>query len=71
MPSCFCPCHVGSFVHYAPDLRDPIAAVTACRKCLNGHTVALVSEWPIVETPNPMVLPWVDPEPQADGEQGG
>lgn len=66
MPACFCDCHVGSAIHYAPDVRDPIAAVTACSRCLNKHCPALVSEWPIIPPPNPVLLPpWTD---QADGE---
>lgn len=67
MPACYCRCHVGSMIHYAPDVRDPIAAVTACPACLNAHTPALVSEWPIVPAPNPLLLPPC-PDPQADGE---
>lgn len=72
---CWCACHHGSVVDLSPDLRDPIAAVTACRTCLNSHCIALISEWPIIPEPNPLVLnplvEWVDPDVPEDGSPTG
>lgn len=72
MPSyCHCRCHQGSVLAYAVDTRDPVEAVTACQACLNQHVPALTcAEWPIIPKPNPLLLPWVDTYPQADGGEG-
>ncbi len=63
---CECPCHIGSVLalHIAPLLSDPIAAATACAKCLPAHCPALLD---MPDTP-PKYRPWRDSFPQADGE---
>lgn len=59
--TCMCRCHRDSIIWFAPDVRDHIAAITACSKCLNLHTVAIVSEWPPPPPANPLLLPpWPD-----------
>lgn len=65
---CRCLCHRDSVIWYSPDVRDPVAAVTACSKCLGAHTVAIVSQWPPPPPPaNPLLLPpWVDPPESGD-----
>ena len=62
---CFCSCHVSEVLHFAPDVRDPIAAATACSHCLAKHCPALVAEWPVIPPLNPRLAPWMA---QGDGE---
>lgn len=70
VPRCHCRCHCGGapVFHIAPDLRDHVAAATACSKCINEHMPALTSEWPLPPAPiNPQLQPWMD---VTDGEGG-
>lgn len=64
------------------DVTDPVAAATACSRCLPHHAVALLDTHlpndPPELPPAPPVekTPWVDPPrtfepPKADGEDGG
>ena len=54
-------------LHVAPDVREPIAAVTACGRCQNTHTPALVAEWPPVPPEPSAIIPWMD---VYDGSEG-
>ena len=59
MARCACRCHVGGIVvhHIPPDVRDPIEAAVACKRCINYHTPALLDGPRIVA---PQADGWID-----------